>query len=313
MKLNRLSSILRTNQKTKNKGSLSLLFYQPVKDFSSLSKLIVSASVSFTSFTGYVVAKKIFDINLFLVLLGVFLLAAGASAINQIIERKTDRLMPRTQNRPLPSNRMTVLQAILFVSALIIIGSIILIFSANIACLFLGFFNIIWYNAVYTPFKKVSVWAVFAGTITGIIPFFMGVVAATNSIPNHTDYFIGFYMFLWQIPHFFLLVCKYGKEYEQAGLASATQKLSIKELVLISYVWMIASCIASMLIPLFGITKLAFSGYSYVIISIFVLVIIARGLLSKEDDLRTPFITTNIMQTAFMLILILDTLIINYS
>ena len=166
-------------------------------------------------------------------------------------------------------------------------------------------------NLVYTPLKKVSIWALFAGTITGIIPFFMGTVAATNQIPEASYYFIGLYMFLWQIPHFLLLICKYGVEYEQAGLASVTQKTSVDKILIISYTWIIASCIASLFLPLFGITQHLTSGIIILIISSFVFLFIVYQLISKNrnQDYRTPFIITNLMQSGFMLTLIIDSLL----
>lgn len=302
---------MKNNLDNPNKGSFSLFIIQYLKDVTSLSKLIISASITFTTLTGYVISKGIIDSTLFLTLLGVFLMAAGASTINHIIERSTDALMPRTTNRPLPSRRMSVKHASFWAIIFLISGSVVLLIFANISCVVLGLVNTLWYNLVYTPLKKISVWAVFAGTITGIIPYFMGVVAATNQLPNAPDFFIGFYMLLWQIPHFFLLISKYGKEYEKAGLASFTQKSSTEKIVLISYLWMVASCIASLLIPLFGIAHHKISGIVILGISLGVLLIIAKGIFGKNrfQDLRTPFITTNLMQTGFMLTLIMDSLI----
>lgn len=237
-------------------------------------------------------------------------MAAGASTINQIVERRTDAIMPRTKSRPIPAGRISVIQASILASLFLLSGAVVLFLLTNPACAFLGLFNALWYNMVYTPLKKMSVWAVFAGTITGIIPFFMGSIAATNQIPIASDYFIGFYMFLWQIPHFFLLISKYGKEYEQAGLASITQKSSIEKIVLISYLWMVASCIASLFLPLFGITRHRMSGIVILAIFFCVILVVVKGLIGKNryQDLRTPFITTNLMQTGFMLILIIDSL-----
>ena len=239
-------------------------------------------------------------------------MAAGASTINHIVERRTDSLMPRTNDRPLSSRRMTVLHASIWASIFLLSGTLILFVFINPLCAALGLFNAVWYNLVYTPLKKISVWAVFAGTITGIIPLFMGTVAATNHSPIHSDYFIAFYMFLWQIPHFFLLISKYGKEYEQAGLASVTQKLAVGKIVLISYIWMVASCIASLLIPLFGITHHKLSGITILLISLTVFLVIGKGLFVKKgfQDLSTPFITTNLMQAGFMLTLVLDSLVV---
>ncbi len=298
-------------QNNPNSNSQNLSFLQRVKDIVSLSKLIVSASVTFTTLAGYVISKNGIDFTIIPILIGVFLLAAGASAINHIIERRTDAIMPRTKNRPIPSGRMSVLQAKVWTTIFLLSGTILLIYFTNPACTILGLINVLWYNLIYTPLKKITVWAVFAGTITGIIPYFMGTLAATNQIPNAADYFIGFYMFLWQIPHFFLLISKYGREYEHAGLASITQKSSIEKIVLISYLWMVASCIASLLIPLFGITHNKISGIVILGISLFVLIIIAKGMFSKNryQDLRTPFITINLMQTGFMLTLVIDSLV----
>lgn len=250
------------------------------------------------------------DSTLFLTLAGVFLMSAGASAINHIIERYTDALMQRTMKRPLPSGRMSIVHAGFWASLFLISGTIVLFLYANPACTILGLFNVIWYNLVYTPLKKISVWAVFAGTITGIIPFFMGSVAATNLLPNKADYFIALYMFLWQIPHFFLLIGKYGKEYELAGLASITQKTTTKKIALISYIWMIACCISSLFLPLFGVTHHRITGIIILIISLVVFILAGWGFFGRtNDDLRTPFITTNLMQAGFMAVLVIDGLI----
>jgi protoheme IX farnesyltransferase len=277
----------------------------------SLSKLIVLASVTFTTFTGYIISKNTIDLTLIPLLVGVFSLAAGASTINHILERNTDVKMQRTKNRPLPSGRMTVAQAKTTAAIFVFLGSITLFYFTPPACAILGLINLLWYNLVYTPLKKISVWALFAGTITGIIPFFIGTVAATNQVPITAFYFIGFYMFMWQIPHFLLLICKYGVEYEQAGLASITQKTTVDRILIIAYLWMIASCLASLFLPLFGITRNHFSGFVILAISILVLLFIANRLMSKSrnQDNTTPFIITNLMQTGFMVTLILDGLL----
>ena len=298
------------NQQNRNTSSIS--FLQKVKDILSLSKLIVSASVTFTTLTGYVISKNSFDLTLIPLLIGVFLLSAGASAINHILERKTDAIMLRTKNRPLPSGRMSVFEAKTRSFLFIVIGSIILFLYINPACAILGLTNALWYNLVYTPLKKVSVWALFAGTITGIIPFFMGTVAATNQPPMAAYYFIGFYMFLWQIPHFLLLICKYGVEYEQAGLASITQKTSVDRILVIAYLWMIASCIASLFLPLFGITRHHFSGIAILAISVLVMlfIVIKQFGKNRSQDYTTPFLITNLMQTGFMVTLVVDGILV---
>jgi len=300
---------LKVNLNSQNNNS-NITFLQRVKDVVSLSKLIISASVTFTTLSGYVITKNTIDSSIVPLLIGVFLLAAGASAINHIIEHKTDALMSRTKNRPIPSGRMSILQAEIWTLIFLLFGTIILLIYTNSSCVLLGLINVLWYNLVYTPLKKISIWALFAGTITGIIPFFMGTVAATNQAPDAPLYFIGLYMFLWQIPHFLLLICKYGLEYEQAGLASVTQKTTVDKILLISYTWMIASCIVSLFLPLFGITHHLTSGIIILVISTLVFMFIIYQLVSKnrKQDYRTPFIVTNLMQSGFMFTLVLDSL-----
>ncbi len=290
---------------------MSLFFYQYIKDIVSLSKLIISASITFTTITGYVFSKGSVDFVIIPTLVGVFLLAAGASAINHIIERKTDALMPRTQNRPIPSGRITVAEATIWASLFLIAGASLLFIYTNPACVILGLFNALWYNLVYTPMKRVSTMALFAGTITGIIPFFIGTVAATNQFPQHAHLFIAVYMFLWQIPHFLLLLCKYGIEYEKAGLASITKSTSVEKVLIISYTWMIASCIASLFIPIFGISHHVSTGIIITAIAIAVAIFILYSIFinRKIQDYKSAFIITNLMQSGFMVALIFDNLI----
>lgn len=206
---------------------------------------------------------------------------------------------------------MSVSEATIWASLFIIVGATLLLLYTNPACVILGLFNALWYNLVYTPLKRVSTIALFAGTITGIIPFFIGTVAATNQLPLHSHYFIAMYMFLWQIPHFLLLLCKYGVEYEKAGLASITKSTSVEKILFISYIWMIASSITSLSIPVFGISKHLVTGLSILVISFAVILYIIYNLFitSKKQDYKTAFIITNLMQSGFMVALIFDNLI----
>ena len=290
---------------------IKLIDLQKIKDIISLSKPIISASISFTTLTGYVLSKGVIDFIIISTLIGVFLLAAGASIFNHIIERKTDALMPRTQNRPIPSGRISVTEATIWASVFLLSGSTFLLLFTNPACVILGIFNAVWYNLVYTPMKRVSTVALFAGTITGIIPFFIGTVAATNQPPQHAQFFIAMYMFLWQIPHFLLLLCKYGIEYEKAGLASITKSTSVEKILHLSYIWMIASCIASLFIPLFGISHHLATGVIILTITFVVILFIFYSLFIKRNihDYKTAFIITNLMQSGFMVALIFDNLI----
>jgi protoheme IX farnesyltransferase len=304
------SSILKNNQNSQNDKLLPQKLIQKAKDIATLSKLIISASVTFTTYTGYIVAGHQVDLRLLLILTGVFLLSAGACTLNQILEKGTDALMPRTMNRPLPAGRVLIPEAKLWAAGFLMVGTLLLWLYANAECVILGLINVAWYNWVYTPLKKRSVWALFAGTVTGVIPFFMGTVAVAGEFPRTDHLFIAFYLFLWQIPHFLLLVSKYGKEYELAGLASYSKISNEHQIIKLAYLWMIACCVTSLFLPYFGITANTYSTLALLITTSLVILMVAFGMLSgKNQSYKTPFITTNLMQLSLMLTLVFDSLI----
>lgn len=282
-----------------------------VKDILSLAKVMVSASITFTTFTGYVMTSGRVDALLLPTLVGVLLMAAGASAFNHLMERESDKIMPRTANRPLPSGRFSPLVVALVGISWLVGGGIILYAYNGWFVVALGIFNALWYNLVYTPLKRVSVYALFAGTITGVIPLFMGVAAANGNLFHHQAVFVGFFMLIWQVPHFLILLVKYGKEYELAGLVSVTAKFQPRRVILIAYLWIIASCVASLYLPLFGLLHHAITGYVIlaIVIAVFILVSLNVFVQSKTDQFKVPFIITNIMQAGFMVCLVVDSLI----
>ena len=282
-----------------------------VKDIFSLAKVMVSASITFTTFTGYVTTSGRMDVLLLPALMGVLLMAAGASAFNHFMERESDKVMPRTANRPLPSGRFSPL-GVIFVGCLwLVIGGILLYVYVGWLVVALGLFNAVWYNLVYTPLKRVSVYALFAGTITGVVPLFMGIAAANGNLFHHQAVFVGFFMLIWQVPHFLILLVKYGKEYEMAGLASVTSKFKPRRVILIAYLWIIASCVATLYLPLFGLLHHSITGYVILAIVITVVTLVSLNVFtkSKTDQFKVPFILTNIMQAGFMLCLVVDSLV----
>jgi heme o synthase len=273
---------------------------------------MVSLSVTYTAFAGYMIAGGIMSINLFAVLLGVFFLSSGASAINHLLEFKTDALMHRTRNRPLPTGRISHKFALLFALICSLTGIFLLGMYSSMMVVLLGIFNLIWYDFIYTPLKKKTVWAVFVGTITGVIPFYMGYLSATEQLPNYRANFIAFYLLIWQIPHFFLLLGIYGKEYEAAGLASVTRKTSDYTLFVLSVFWIAICCVVSVSFPAFGISHYKTSGYIIIAVSLIVLSIsiILTGIKRKRKH-KLLFILSNLMQVFILTTLIIDSMIRN--
>jgi len=152
----------------------------------------------------------------FRVMFGTAFVAASASVLNQFIERKVDRLMRRTRNRPLPAGRMVPgtalgLGVLLGVAGLIYLLNRVSPLSAGLAAGTLAT-----YVAVYTPMKRRSAWCVTIGAISGAIPPVIGWATATGSLGTGAWILFGI-LFFWQMPHFLSLAWMYRDEYAQAG------------------------------------------------------------------------------------------------
>ena len=272
----------------------------------ALIKYRVSIAVSFTGVAGYLICTGHFDFHALLVALGVFLFASGASGLNEVQEHKYDALMNRTQNRPIPSGQLSPHLAFLISSAFVKLGFTTLFLSFGIVPALLGLLNIFWYNGVYTYLKRVSSFAVVLGSLVGAIPAFIGWTAAGGSMLDSTIISIAFFLFIWQIPHFWLLMLKYGDEYEAAGFPTINQAIQAVNLKKIIFTWIVATSLISVMIPLF-LTKLSWSFF----VVVFVMNLLFIGIFtmlsfgkSSETNLTKSFISINIYMMVFMLMLI---------
>jgi heme o synthase len=219
----------------------------------SFVKIRITAAVTATAFTGYIVFNGSFSIQLLPLLTGIFFLAAGSSALNHYQERDIDARMERTRTRPIPSGTVSPSRALLFASILLITGSLLLFLYFPPAVLFLGLFNFFWYNAIYTPLKRITAFAVIPGSVTGGVPPLIGWVATGGNIPDPEIIAIVLFFIIGQIPHFWLLLLKYGAQYESAGIPSLTGIFTSGQIKRISYTWIFAAVAASLLLPLHGL------------------------------------------------------------
>ncbi|WP_088324291.1 heme o synthase [Polaribacter tangerinus] len=185
-------------------------------DFKQLTKVGLSLSVVFTSLTGYLLAVETVNyFTLFLLAIGGFFMVGASNAYNQIIEKDTDAIMKRTQNRPLPTGRMSVNTA-LTVAILFTISGIAILYSINPKSALFGAISIFLYACVYTPLKAITPLTVFVGAIPGAIPFMLGWVAATNNFGIEAG-FLFMIQFFWQFPHFWAIGWLQFEEYKKAG------------------------------------------------------------------------------------------------
>ena len=202
-----------------------------------LSKSGICLSVALSAFTGYVLAAHHADFRLWLLLPGVFSLATGASSLNQYQERSLDARMMRTRMRPLPSGKISPPQAILFSLTLAAAGFVLVLSAAGAAAAVLGIAAIIWYNGVYTFLKKRTAFAVVPGAMVGAFPPAIGWVAGGGNLRSHELIVLCMFLFMWQLPHFWLIVLRYSLDYEQAGLPTLREVFSERQIARITAQW----------------------------------------------------------------------------
>jgi protoheme IX farnesyltransferase len=195
--------------------------------YGELLKFRLSFLVAFSCAFGYVLASTNVNIlSLVMIFLGGFLLSGSSVIINQIIERDLDRLMSRTMNRPLPTQRVSVNEAITEAVVCMAVGTSILLIYTNILTTSLAIVSMILYGFVYTPLKRVGPIAVFVGAIPGALPPLLGWTAATGAISHEALIIFGI-QFIWQFPHFWAIAWVADEDYKKAGfklLPSGGQK-----------------------------------------------------------------------------------------
>jgi protoheme IX farnesyltransferase len=221
--------------------------------FMELAKVKITFAVALTTITGYLLAKGEFDAGLILPTLGIFLLACGSSAINHYQERDRDAKMERTKDRPIPSGRISATGALLFAFILTTAGSALLYYSSGILAMQLGLLALLWYNAIYTPLKKRTAFAVVPGAVIGAIPPLVGWVAAGALLLDPRAVIMAFFFFIWQVPHFWLLMLKYGEEYTKAGYPSITAIYSTSQIRNITFIWIVATAVSALMLPVFNV------------------------------------------------------------
>lgn len=197
---------------------ISTLFAQKAKAYVELTKLRLSLVVSFSSAFGYVLAMRgtVDWMQLTMLFIGGFLISGASCTINQVLEIEYDKVMKRTQGRPLPTNRLTVSESLWFSAIIAVLGLCILLVWTNWVTVGLAALSMILYSFVYTPLKRVGPVAVFVGAIPGALPPLLGWTAATGDI-NHAAMIIFGIQFIWQFPHFWAIAWVADEDYKRAG------------------------------------------------------------------------------------------------
>jgi protoheme IX farnesyltransferase len=306
MATGKINTVILSNER-KNAHPLSKV----IKIVSELTKFRITILVSFTTGLGYVLAAEEMGWGLLNVIGGIFLLACASSVLNHYQEYETDALMPRTMNRPIPSGRVKPETVLYFAISLLVAGSVYLALATNFLTLTVGLVTFFWYNAVYTPLKKKSAFAIVPGSLVGALPPVAGWVAAGGTITDPRILIIAAYLFIWQIPHFWLLLMLYGQDYEKGGFPVLTQVFSQTQLKRITFMWLIANVMFAMLIPLFGIVNYSFTLALITALSGWMIYVSVKFFRSDAErkQIRDTFISINFYTLLLITILTADKLI----
>lgn len=274
-----------------------------------LTKFRLTLSVVFSSFISYFLGtSEVNLIQLFYLIAGGILIVSSSNIFNQIIERDLDKLMKRTQNRPLPKKEITPKLA-LFLAILSALIGLIFMYLINLKVAILAAISIFLYTAIYTPMKLISPLSVFVGAIPGAFPFMIGWVAATNDIGIEA-LTLFLMQFFWQFPHFWSIGWSQNSDYEKAGfkmLPTGRKDKSTSAQILFYSIWAVLVSI----IPFFGITgelKLSIFG----VLAVFALgaILIYKSYIlfldGKNENAKKLMLTSVIYLTFIQLTFLFD-------
>jgi protoheme IX farnesyltransferase len=282
-----------------------------LKIFFDLIKIKITIAVAFTTAVGYFLAVDKLSFGILAPIMGIFLLASGASALNEYQERKTDGLMHRTKDRPLPAAKIQTKTAILIIIVLVVVGIFVLYIGTNLPATLLGIFALFWYNGIYTPLKRKTAFAAIPGAVIGAIPPMVGWVAGGGYVFDPKIILIASFFFIWQVPHFWLLLLLSGEDYERAGLPSLQKIFSITQISRITFVWILTTGITSLIIVNFGAVEFLFVKIGLVILAVGLLWQAVK-VLHVQDNLlpfKHAFISINIFALLVIVFLSIDKLI----
>jgi heme o synthase len=266
--------------------------------------------VTFSALTGYFLTGSSPDKAVVSLFAGLFLLSAGASVMNQVQESKYDSKMPRTAGRPIPSGEISVLSASMISFLLISSGALLLRINGIVPAM-LGLLNIVFYNLIYTPLKTRSWLAILPGAVVGGVPPLIGWTSAGSYLFHPNAIFLFIFVFLWQVPHFWLLMIKYGKDYETAGFSSITKILNEQQISVVVFVWGVFTSAFLMLFPLFGFNMKPLLIGTLVVTNLFFIRQFYRYLFQARSSqtIRSAFILINTYALAVFILLIVNALI----
>jgi len=224
--------------------------------FSRLTRSHLSCLVAFSALAGYLFHPARPDgLTALLLCVGIWLLSAGASALNQAQEKDVDARMVRTRQRPLVTGRLSLSLGVVISVSLILFGLLSLSFTGHAKVVLISLFALAWYNLVYTPLKKVTPFAVLPGALCGALPPIIGWVLAGGQMLDYPIMMLAAIIVLWQVPHFWLLALAYPEDARRSGLPNLFSRIRPERLRQLSVIWIVALLVSVASANLFGLVQ----------------------------------------------------------
>ncbi|NJK94386.1 MAG: protoheme IX farnesyltransferase [Bacteroidales bacterium] len=252
--------------------------------------------------------KRDFLFICLLSVLGILLLACASAALNHIQEIKYDAMMERTRNRPIPSGKVTKLQAWVVVIILAVAGTWLIYLGSGLSGALLGLSAMFWYNVIYTYLKRYSAYAVIPGSVIGSIPPLVGWVAAGGSLSNPHAILIAIFFFIWQVPHFWLLAMKYGPQYEVAGFPVITKVYTRRLIYAFTFIWILATAIIAFMLPYFGVLNSYIAAFGILVSSVWLVFQFSKLYTKHETEFnpRRYFMRLNLYILFVVVLMVTD-------
>ncbi len=192
-------------------------FFSKTRAFFDITKFRLSSTVVFSGAVGFVLGSTVVNYSMLtLFAVAAFLTTAAANIVNQIWEKDLDKLMKRTAERPLPSGRLSVNEAIIFGAICLFIALFILAYFFNLKATGIALLSFLLYGFVYTPAKRKGPIAVAIGALPGAFPPMIGWLAASNQFGLEPGILFAI-QFFWQFPHFWAIAWVLDEDYKKAG------------------------------------------------------------------------------------------------
>lgn len=277
-----------------------------VRIISELGKVRISLPISISALTGFALQTGQIGSDALILMIGVFLMSCSSGVINHLQEYKTDALMPRTKNRPIPSGKISTNGALIVAIGYFVSGGIVLLAAFPPLVFFTSVLTLISYNGIYTPLKKVTAFAVVPGSLVGALPPYIGWFAGGGELMNLQIFWVGLFFFIGQIPHFWLLLLMFGKEYELAGFPSLHKVFSDNQIKRLSFTWILAT-IATAIVVAVHVLQGSILMF-FLLVYIFYLLFSLSGSILFKNDLRVrpTFFKLNFLYLLMMIVVILD-------